>query len=69
MLSEVGIMSLDGPVLVIALFAVALKLYLWFSEKDVVRGDVEPDRNDMLQLDEGVVATSLRPRSKGDRYV
>ena len=77
-------MSLDGQVLVIAIFAVALKLYLWFSEEDVVRGDVEPDRNDMLHLDdsvlrfqaearpdgaEGVVATSLRPRLEGDRYV
>ena len=64
-------MSLDGLVLVIAIFAVALKLYLWFSEKDVVRGHVEPDRNDMLRLDgtEDVVATSLRPRLEGDRYV
>jgi hypothetical protein len=77
-------MSLDGQVLVIAMFAVALKLYLWFCEEDVVRGDVESDRNDMLHLDdsglrfqaearrngtEGVVATSLRPRLEGDRYV
>ena len=35
-------MSLDGLVLVIAIFAVALKLYLWFSEEGVVRGDIEP---------------------------
>jgi hypothetical protein len=77
-------MSLDGLVLVIAIFAVALKLYLWFSEEGVVRGDIEPDRNDRLHLDdsglrfqaearpngtEGVVATSLRPRLEGDRYV
>jgi hypothetical protein len=77
-------MSLDGLVLVIAIFAVVLKLYLWFSEEDVVRGDVEPDRNDTLHLDdsvlrfqaearpdgdEGVVARSLRPRLEGNRYV
>jgi hypothetical protein len=77
-------MSLDGLVLVIAIFAVALKLYLWFSEEDVIRGHIEPDRNDSLHLDdsglhfqvearpngtEDVVATSLRPRLEGDRYV
>jgi ubiquinone biosynthesis protein UbiJ len=77
-------MPLDGQVLAIAIFAVALKLYLWFSEKDVVRGDIEPDRNDRLRLDnsglrllaearsegtEGVAATSLHPRLEGDRYV
>jgi hypothetical protein len=77
-------MALDGQVLVIAFFAVALKLYLWFSEVDAVRLDVEPDREDVLALDgsglrlrvearpdgtEGIVATSLRPRLESDRYV
>jgi hypothetical protein len=76
-------MSFNGQVLVIAFFALALKLYLWFREEDV-RVDVEPDRKDMLHLDdsrlrlraearpdgtEGIVATSLRPRLEGDRYV
>jgi hypothetical protein len=76
-------MSLDGEVFVIAFFAVALKLYLWFSEVDVVGVDVEPDRKDVLHLDdsglplraearpdrtEGRIATSLRPRLEGDRY-
>jgi hypothetical protein len=69
-------MSLDGQVLVIAFFAVALKLFLW-SRKDVVGADVEPDRKDVLHLDdsglrpqagarpdgaEGIVATTQRPR-------
>jgi hypothetical protein len=69
-------MSLDGQVLVIACFAVVLKLFLWCREQDVVGVDVEPDRKDALQLDdsglrlrggarpdgtEGIVATSLRP--------
>src|ERR1700730_7514643 len=49
--SEVRIMSLDGQVLVIAVFAVALKLSLWSSE-DVVGVDVEPDRKDVLHLDD-----------------
>ena len=77
-------MSLDGLVLVIAIFAVALKLYLWFSEEGVVRGDIEPDRNDRLHLDgsglrfqaearpgdaEGIFATSLSSRLEGNKYV
>ena len=45
-------MSLDGQVLVIAFFALALKLLLWFREEDVVRVDVEPDRKDVLRLDD-----------------
>ena len=79
--SEVGIMPLDGQVLVIAFFAVASKLYLWFSELDAVGVDVEKDGKDVLHLDDsglglrveerpdGIVATSLRPRLEGDRYV
>jgi hypothetical protein len=74
-------MSIDGQVLVIGVFAVALKLYLWST---MVRVDVQPDRKDALDLDdsglrlraqarpdgaEGIVATSLRPRLEGDRYV
>jgi hypothetical protein len=68
-------MSLDGQVLVIAIFAVALKLYLWFSEKEVVQRDAESDSGLRFQAEarpngtEGVVATSLRPRLEGDRYV
>jgi hypothetical protein len=70
-------MSLDGQVLVIAFFALALKLLLWSREEDVVGVNVEPDRKDVLHLDdnelrlragarpngtEGIVATALRPR-------
>ena len=70
-------MSLDGQVLVIAVFAVALKLLLWSREEGVVGVDVEPDRKDVLHLDdsdgdserersqtelEGIVATALPPR-------
>lgn len=73
-------MSLDGQVLVIAVFAVALKLSLWSSEEDVVGVDVEPDRKDVLHLDdsglrlragarpdgaEGIAATALRPGLDG----
>ena len=43
-------MSLDGQVLVIAFFAVALKLFLWFREDDVVGVDIEPDRKHALPL-------------------
>jgi hypothetical protein len=70
-------MSLDGQVLVIALFAVALKLFLWSREEGVAGVDVEPDRKDVLHLDdnrqrlqagarpdgaEDIVATALHPR-------
>jgi hypothetical protein len=46
-------MSLDGQALVIAFFAVALKLLLWFMEEDVVGVDVELDRKDVLHVDNG----------------
>jgi hypothetical protein len=46
-------MSLDGQVLVIAFFALSLKLLLCFREEDVVAVDVEPDRKDVLHLDDG----------------
>ncbi len=77
-------MSLDGQVLVIAFFAVALKLFLWSKEEDVVVVDVAPDRKDVLHLDdsgsrlpaearpdgaEGIFATSLSPRLEGGRNV
>jgi hypothetical protein len=70
-------MSLDGLVLVIAFFAVALKLLCWSREEDVVEVDVEPDRKGVLHLDDsglrlragarpdgvdGIVATALSPR-------
>ena len=76
-------MSLDGQVLVIAFVAVALKLFLWSREDEAVV-IVEPDRKELLRLDdsrlrfttearpdraEGTFATSLSPRLKGDRYV
>jgi hypothetical protein len=44
-------MSLDGQVLVIAFFAVALKLLLWSREEDGAGVDVEPERKDGLHLD------------------
>jgi hypothetical protein len=46
------IMSLDELVLVIAFFAVALKLLVWSREEDVVGVDVEPDRKDVLHFDD-----------------
>jgi hypothetical protein len=70
-------MSLDGQVLVVASFAVALKLLLWSMEDEVVRVDVELDRKDVLHVDssgrrlragsrpegaEGMVPTARRPR-------
>jgi hypothetical protein len=69
-------MSLDGHVLMIAFCAVALKLFLWPREEDVVAVDVQPDRKDVSHLDdsglrlragarpdgaEGIVATARRP--------
>jgi hypothetical protein len=58
-------MSLDGQVLAIAIFAVALKLYLWFSEKDVVRRDIEPERNDRLHLDHNGLRFQVEARPDG----
>ena len=70
-------MSLDGQVLVIACFAVALNLLLWSREDKLVGLDVELDPKDVLHLDdsgprlgagprpdgaEGMAATTLRPR-------
>jgi hypothetical protein len=69
-------MSLDGQVLVVAVFAVALKLSVWSSGEDMVGVDVEPDRKDGLHLDDsglrlragarpdgvgGIAVTALRP--------
>jgi hypothetical protein len=78
-------MSLDGQVLVIAFFTVALKLFLWSKkEEEVVVVDVAPDRKDVLHLDdsgprlpgearpdgaEGIFSTSLSPRLEGGRNV
>jgi hypothetical protein len=70
-------MSLDGQVLVIACFAVALNLLLWSRGDNVVRLDVELDPKDALHRDDslprlgagtrpdgakGMAATALRPR-------
>jgi len=43
-------MSLDGQVLVIACFAVALHLLLWCREDNLVGLDVELDPKDVLHL-------------------
>ena len=73
-------MSLEEQVLVIAFLAVAFKLLVWSMEEDVVGVDVEPDRKDVMHLDdselrlragarpdgaEGIVATALRPSLDG----
>jgi hypothetical protein len=44
-------MSLDEQVLVISFFAAALRLLGWSRVEAVVR-DVEPDRKDVLRLDD-----------------
>jgi hypothetical protein len=74
-------MSFDGQVLMIAHFAVALKLFLWSRERHVVVVEVEPDRKDRLHIDdsglqppaearaEDIFTTALSPRLKGDRNV
>lgn len=66
-------MSLDEQVLAIAFFVVALKLFLWSWEEDVVGVDdhsglrlPEGARPDGA---EGIAATPLRPGWIGDRYV
>jgi hypothetical protein len=61
----VGIMSLDGQVLVIAFFTVALQLFLRSKEEDVVVVDVAPDRKDVLHLDDSGprLPGEARPRS------
>ena len=51
-------MSLEGLVLVIALFAVALKFILWSKEDDAVVVDAEINQKE-----------GLHPRFEGDRYV
>jgi hypothetical protein len=69
-------MSLDGQVLVIAFCAIALKLLLWSRDENLVGLDIDPDRKNVLHLDdsglrlragpqpdgaEGIVTTALRP--------
>jgi hypothetical protein len=71
-------MSLDGQVLAIAFCAVALKLFLWSRQEGVAGVDVEPDRKDVVHLDdselrlqagarpdgaEDIVVSALQPRS------
>ncbi len=56
-------MPLNEQVLVIALFAVALKLLLWPTEEDLVGVDVEPDRKDVLHLDD----SGLQLRAEKDQ--
>jgi hypothetical protein len=51
-------MSLDGQVLVIACFAVALNLLVWAGEDNVVGLGVELDPKDVLHLDERAAAWS-----------
>jgi hypothetical protein len=40
-------------VLAVAIVVVALKLFLWSREEDVVGVDVEPHREDVLPFDHG----------------
>jgi hypothetical protein len=64
-------MSLDGQVLVIAFFAVALKLFLW-SREGLVGVDVEPDRKDVFHLDDSGLRLRAGARpdgAEGNRYV
>jgi hypothetical protein len=56
-------MSIDSQVLLIAFCAVALKLFLWFRENDVVGVDIEPDRKDVLPLED----SGLRLREGRDQ--
>ena len=58
-------MSLDGQVLVVAVFAVALKLSLWSSEEDVVGVDLEPDRKDVMHLDDSGLRLRAEARPDG----
>jgi hypothetical protein len=50
--SGVRLMSLDEQVLVISFFAAALRLLSWSRVEAIVRVDVEPDRKDVLRLDD-----------------
>jgi len=58
-------MSLDGQVVVIAFFALALKLLVWSREKDVVGVNVEPDRKDVLHLDDSELRLRAEARPDG----
>jgi hypothetical protein len=60
-------MSSDGQVLVIAFFAVALKLLLWSMEEAVVRVDVELDRKDVLHVDNSGLKDVLHVDNSGLR--
>jgi hypothetical protein len=50
-LSGRGIMSIDGPMLVIAFLALSLKLLLWAREADGVEVEDELHRQAVFQLD------------------
>lgn len=58
-------MSLDGQVLVIAFCAVALKLFLWSREEGVAGVDVEPDRKDVVHLDDSGLQLQAGARPDG----
>jgi hypothetical protein len=58
-------MSLDGQVLVIAFFAIALTLLLWSREENVVTVDAEPDRKDVLHLDDNGLRLQAGARPDG----
>jgi hypothetical protein len=45
-------MSLDEQVVVIAFCAIALELLLWSREENVVGLDIDPDRENVLHLDD-----------------
>jgi hypothetical protein len=59
-------MPSDGEVLVVAFFAVALKLFLWSKVDNSglrLQAEAQPD------VAEGIYATFPSSRLKGDRYV
>jgi hypothetical protein len=58
-------MSLDGQVLVVGCFAVALKLLLWSREDNVVGLDFELDPKGMLHLDDSQPRLGAGPRPDG----
>jgi hypothetical protein len=59
-------MSLDGQVLVIAFCAIALKLLLWSREENVVGLDIDPDRKNVLHLDDSGLRFQAGARPEGD---
>jgi hypothetical protein len=59
-------MSLDEQVLMIAFCAIALKLLLWSREGNVVGLDIDPDRKNVLHLDDSGPRFQAGARLEGD---